>query len=68
MGYQCKGICQWSKAEPLPNALRYSHNHRYCSFCSNYFEPENIRCPCCKAMLRTTPRRKNKDQRKKENS
>lgn len=64
MGYNCKGICHLRKARTLPNALRYINNHRYCSFCLCYFEPESVRCPCCKAILRITPKRKNKNQRK----
>jgi len=56
MGRTCKGVCDTLKAEPVPNGARYELGHKRCSFCCMFLSVPDIRCPCCKAVLRTRPR------------
>ncbi len=58
MGRTCKGLCVIMKADSLPNRLRYVLGQKRCTFCGCFFSTEDIRCPCCKAVLRTKPRSK----------
>lgn len=61
MGRSCRGICETMKAVPVPNGMRYEMGHKRCSFCGLFFSIPDIRCPCCKAVLRTKPRGKRED-------
>ena len=58
MGRSCRGICESLAAESIPNKLRYEMGHKRCSHCGIFFSIPEIRCPCCKAALRTKPRGK----------
>lgn len=58
LGRTCKGICEMHKAEPIPNRFRYELGQKRCTFCGLFFATSDIRCPCCKAVLRTKPRGK----------
>ena len=58
LGRTCKGICQLYQAESIPNRFRYEFGHKHCTFCGLFFAISDIRCPCCKAVLRTKPRGK----------
>jgi len=49
------------KAEPVPNKIRYEIGQKRCTFCGIFLEIDEIRCLCCKAVLRTKPRGKRKD-------
>lgn len=54
----CKGICESLAADSVPNKMRYKLGHKRCSYCGIFFSTEDVRCPCCKAALRTKPRGK----------
>ena len=56
MGRTCKGICLRHEAEPASNAIRYEIGQKRCTFCSLFLKTKEIRCVCCKAILRTRPR------------
>ena len=60
MGALCKGLCLEFKQEKIPNAKKYQLGQKRCSWCEIWFETENIRCPCCKMILRTKSRNKRK--------
>jgi len=44
------------KAIPVSNKIRYEIGQKRCTFCGIFFSSEDIRCICCKAVLRTKPR------------
>ncbi|MGY5140610.1 MAG: hypothetical protein ACW9W9_04295 [Candidatus Nitrosopumilus sp. Bin_571-38] len=44
------------KAEPVSNKIRYEIGQKRCTFCGIFFLLDDIRCICCKAVLRTKPR------------
>jgi len=46
------------KAEPVRNKIRYEIGHKRCTFCGLFLAIEDIRCICCKAVLRTKARGK----------
>jgi len=56
MGRTCRGICIDYKSPKIPNGQKYILGHKRCSFCSLFIETDEIRCPCCKVVLRTKPR------------
>ena len=58
MGRTCRGICIFYKAKPVSNKIRYEIGHKRCSFCGIFFEFGDVRCICCKAVLRTKARKK----------
>jgi len=58
MGRTCRGICIFYKAKPVSNKIRYEIGHKRCSFCGVFFEFGDVRCICCKAVLRTKSRKK----------
>jgi len=60
MGRTCRGICQFQKAEPTPNKIRYEIGQKRCTFCGIYFLIDDTRCPCCGVVLRTKARNKNR--------
>ena len=56
MGQVCKGICVRYTGEKISNGLKYSSGYKRCTHCSLFVKTIEIRCPCCKAKLRTTSR------------
>ena len=58
MGRTCIGICIRYKSTSIPNGLKYKLGQKRCSFCSLFMDTEEIRCPCCKVILRTKPKNK----------
>ena len=58
MGATCKGICLEFKQDRIPNAKKYQYGLKRCSWCDIWFGTTEIRCPCCKMILRTRARGK----------
>ncbi len=59
MGRTCRGICIYSKGDSISNGKRYASGQKRCTYCSLFLKTYDIRCPCCKTILRTKPRSKN---------
>ena len=50
----CSSICQRHKINTkTPNHLRYKLGQKWCGNCSLFMYCDEIKCPCCKATLRT---------------
>ena len=60
MGASCKGICFQLKSSGVPNSKKYQYGLKRCSWCDVYMASEEIRCPCCKMILRTKARNRSK--------
>ena len=60
MGRACRGICVQLEGVSMSNALRYKSGQKRCTFCSLFLDTLEIRCPCCKVILRTKSRSKSK--------
>ena len=60
MGASCKGICLQLKHKSITNAKKYQFGLKRCSWCEVFMSTEEIRCPCCKMILRTKSRNKKK--------
>ena len=60
MGASCKGICIQMKHSSVPNSMKYQIGLKRCSWCEVFLSTEEIRCPCCKMILRTKSRNKKK--------
>ena len=60
MGVSCKGICIQMKHSSIPNSKKYELGLKRCSWCEVFMATEEIRCPCCKMILRTKSRNKKK--------
>ncbi|MGI9567418.1 MAG: hypothetical protein ACR2LL_10465 [Nitrosopumilus sp.] len=58
MGRRCIGICVRYKSTSISNGLKYKLGQKRCSYCGLFMDTENVRCPCCKVILRTKPRNK----------
>ena len=58
MGASCKGICTKEKITKIPNSQKYGFGLKRCSWCEVWLDTEDIRCPCCKMILRTKSRNK----------
>ena len=56
MGQVCKVICIRYTEEKIANGLKYSSGYKRCTYCSLFVKTIEIRCPCCNAKLRTSPR------------
>jgi len=61
MGASCKGICLHMKHKSIPNSKKYQFGLKRCSWCEVFMFTEEIRCPCCKMILRTKSRNKRKN-------
>jgi len=61
MGRTCRGICVLHKGSKIPNGHIYKFGNKRCSFCCIFMHTKNIRCPCCKAILRTKARNNRKE-------
>ena len=60
MGASCKGLCFEFRQDKIPNAEKYQAGQKRCSWCEIWFSTNEIRCPCCKMILRTKSRNKRK--------
>ena len=60
MGASCKGICIQMRHSAVPNSKKYEIGLKRCSWCEVFLLTEEIRCPCCKMILRTKSRNKKK--------
>ncbi len=60
LGGECKGVCQIHKAEPVLNRIRYKIGQKRCTNCAIFISVIGVRCPCCKSVLRTGPKNKNR--------
>ena len=48
------------KNSSIPNSKKYEFGLKRCSWCEVFMATEEIRCPCCKMILRTKSRNKKK--------
>ncbi len=48
------------KHSSIPNSKKYEFGLKRCSWCEVFMATEEIRCPCCKMILRTKSRNKKK--------
>jgi hypothetical protein len=60
MAASCKGICIKIKHGPIPNAKKYEFGLKRCSWCEVFLSTDEIRCPCCRMILRTKARSRKK--------
>ena len=58
MGASCKGICRLSEQIKIPNSHKYEYGLKRCSWCEVSLNTDEIRCKCCKMILRTKSRNK----------
>tara|TARA_B100000029_G_scaffold25416_1_gene25045 strand:+ start:634 stop:840 length:207 start_codon:yes stop_codon:yes gene_type:complete len=58
MGASCKGICHQLKTSTVPNSQKYEFGLKRCSWCEVWLETDEVRCICCKMILRTKARSK----------
>ena len=64
MGASCKGVCIISKITKIPNSQKYQFGLKRCSWCEVWLDTTDIRCKCCKMILRTKSRNKKKSSLK----
>ena len=51
MSQHCKGLCDKDKRFKVSSP--YCHTHgKYCSVCTKKVKTNEIRCPCCRTVLR----------------
>lgn len=53
-------------ARSAANKIRYDIGQKRCTFCGLFLKVEDVRCICCKAVLRTKPRSGQKQKKKIE--
>ena len=58
MGASCKGICRLSEQIKISNSRKYEYGLKRCSWCEFWLNTDEIRCNCCKMILRTKSRNK----------
>lgn len=51
MSSECKGVCDSNNESQLK--LGYKNGQKYCKKCQIYFLTKEIRCYCCKNVLRS---------------
>ena len=61
MGAACKGICLNLEREKIPNGEKYKSGLKRCSWCDIWLETDDVRCLCCRMILRTKSRNKKKE-------
>ena len=66
LGRTCRNICKKYQADPVPNKIRYEIGQKRCTFCGIFLSTEDVRCMCCKAVLRTKSRSKKKSSSNKD--
>ncbi len=60
MGASCRGICVLESITKVPNSQKYQFGLKRCSWCEVWLDTNDIRCTCCKMILRTKSRNKKK--------
>ena len=60
MGASCKGVCILNKVTKIPNSQKYQFGLKRCSWCEVWLDTDEVRCKCCKMILRTKSRNKKK--------
>ena len=60
MGASCKGVCILSRVTKIPNSQKYQFGLKRCSWCDVWLDTDEVRCKCCKMILRTKSRNKKK--------
>ena len=58
MGASCKGVCRLSETIKIPNSHKYERGLKRCSWCEVWLNTDEVRCLCCKMILRTKSRNK----------
>ena len=58
MGASCKGVCRLSETTKIPNSRKYEYGLKRCSWCEVWLNTDEIRCSCCKMILRNKSRNK----------
>jgi len=56
MAATCRVICIHSKGITMSNEERYKNGQKRFTYCNLFLETSDVRCPCCKIMLRTKSR------------
>ncbi len=64
MGASCKGICVGTKITNIPNSKKYQFGLKRCTWCEVWVDTREVRCTCCKMILRTRSRNKKKTSSK----
>jgi len=52
----CKGICLKIEIKKFNGKIRYENNQKLCTQCNVFIDCSDARCPCCRCVLRITPR------------
>lgn len=60
MGASCRGICIDTKITSIPNAKKYQFGLKRCTWCEVWLDTNEIRCSCCRMILRTRSRNRRK--------
>ncbi len=60
MGASCKGVCKLSPSIKIPNSYKYQFGLKRCSWCEVWLDTNDVRCTCCRMILRTKSRNKKK--------
>lgn len=68
MAASCRGICAYIQGMPMTNGQRYKSGQKRCTFCSLFLDTSEIRCPCCKTILRTKSRSSTSQQKQFQNT
>ena len=56
MGASCKGVCRLSETIKIPNSHKYERGLKRSSWCEVWLNTDEVRCLCCKMILRTKSR------------
>lgn len=52
----CRDICERYRAKKHRRGSYYAEGFKRCTVCSLFISWRGIDCPCCKSVLRTSPR------------
>lgn len=52
----CKGVCIRFEIKKFNGKIRYENNQKLCTQCNVFIDYADARCPCCRCVLRITPR------------
>jgi hypothetical protein len=52
----CRDICERYRAKKHRRGSYYAEGFKRCTVCSMFISWRGIDCPCCKSVLRTSPR------------